>query len=136
MRRRREGGREGGREGPNRSEENISYYRSKGLPLAIVCSLDSVFPLFPKGPPRRAWAMSLASAQMEQLSSDKLTCALPNIRSLNHSSARCSLAKGDLIYDGIFFNDSTTLYAKAVPSCGIVFNDRASTIIAYNLGDM
>ena len=80
--------------------------------------------------------MSLASAQMEQLSSDKLTCALPNIRSLNHSSARCSLAKGDLIYDGIFFNDSTTLYAKAVPSCDIVFNDRASTIIAYNLGDM
>jgi hypothetical protein len=58
---------------------------------------------------------------------------MPNIRSLNHSGARCGLAERDLIYDSIFFNNSSTLNAKAVPSCGIVFNDSSSTIIAYNL---
>ena len=62
-----------------------------------------------------------------------LTCALPNVRSLDHSSASCCLAKGDLIYDGILFNDCAALYAKSVPSCGVVFNDGTSAISAYNL---
>ena len=74
----------------------------------------------------------LASANTK-FSSKMLTCALPNIRSLNHSGARCSLAKGDLIYDGIFFNNGTTLNAEAVSSCGIVFNDSSSTITAHDL---
>jgi hypothetical protein len=62
-----------------------------------------------------------------------LTCTLPNVRPLNHSSASCSLAKGDLIHDSVLFDDCATLYAEAIPSCGVVFNDGTSAIRTYDL---
>jgi len=58
---------------------------------------------------------------------------MPNIRPLNHSSACCGLAKGDFIYNSVFFENGATLDAKAISGCGIVFNDGASAISAYNL---
>ena len=73
------------------------------------------------------------STDTQKSASIRLTCALPNIRTLNHGGTRRSLAKGDFIYDCIFFKDSAALYAKAVPSRGIVFDDGASAIGAYNL---
>jgi hypothetical protein len=79
-------------------------------------------------------ALASAYAQKKKSRSEKLTCALPDIRSLNHGSARRRLAEGDLIHDGILLDDSAALYAKAVPSCGIVFNDGAPAISAHNLG--
>jgi hypothetical protein len=43
--------------GGNRKRKAKTLCRRRGLPLAIVCSLDSVLPPFPKGPLMRACAM-------------------------------------------------------------------------------
>jgi hypothetical protein len=52
---------------------------------------------------------------------------------LHHGSTSRRLAKGDLIHNGVLFDDSAALYTEAVSSCGIVFNYSTSTVSAYDL---
>jgi hypothetical protein len=63
----------------------------------------------------------------------RLTCALPNIRSLYHGSTSRRFAEGYLIHDGVLFDNSAALHAEAVASCGVVFNHSTSTVSAYDL---
>jgi len=64
----------------------------------------------------------------------KPTSPLGNERSLHNSSTIGGFTECDLIYDSIFFDNSPTGDAEAVPRCMIIFNYSPSTIGANSLG--
>lgn len=65
-------------------------------PFARVCSLLSLLPRFPNGPPIRACAVNCVNQMCSCTQRRRHTCALTNEASLYHGSASAGFSEGDL----------------------------------------